>query len=202
MTPFEKYSLWINSIFAFLTLAAVIVAIWGEKIRQIWTKPKLKISLYEPSLTKTNAEIKGWYYLIRVSNDRPSSPAKNVRILLTNAHKKGPDGSWIEQKFSGPTQVMWRWPQLSPLYLTVGPDELSTFGFLLENADSFELQLYWYPNNLNRSIPSNESRRLTFKAVSDTAESKPLNIEVAWDGTWVEGRAEMKDHLVVKEVIA
>ena len=59
MTPFEKYSLWINSIFAFLTLAAIIAAIWGEKIRQIWTKPKLKIMLYEPSLTKTTTGIKG-----------------------------------------------------------------------------------------------------------------------------------------------
>ena len=202
MTQFEKYSLWINSIFAFLTFAAIIAAIWGEKIRQIWTKPKLKIMLYEPSLTKTTTGIKGWYFLIRVSNERPSSPAINVRILLTNIYKKGPDGSWIEQKFSGPTQVMWRWPQFSPLYTTVGPEELSTFGFLLEDADSFELQLYWRPNNLQCNIPSNEATRLKFKAVSDTAESKPLIIELAWDGIWVEGRDEMKDHLVVKEVIA
>lgn len=202
MTPFEKYSLWINIIFAFLTFAAIIAAIWGEKIRQIWTKPKLKINLCEPSLTKTNTGIRGWYYIIQVSNERSSSPANNARILLTNIYKKGPDGSWIEQKFSGPTQVMWRWPQLSPHYTTVGPDEQSTFGYLLENANSFKLQLYWYPNNLKNNIPSNESTRLTFKAVSDTTESNPLNIEVAWDGIWAEGRAEMKNHLVIKEVIA
>lgn len=97
---------------------------------------------------------------------------------------------------------MWRWPQLSPLYATVGPNEQSTFGFLLENANSFELQLYWYPNNLKNTIPSNEPTRLTFKAVSDTTESGPFNIEVAWDGIWVEGRAEMKNHLVVKEATA
>jgi hypothetical protein len=117
-------------------------------------------------------------------------------------HKKGPDGSWKEQKFSGPTQVMWRWPQFSPLYTTVGPEEISTFGSLLENATSFELQLYWCPNNLQSTIPSKEPTRLTFKAVSDTGESKPLIIDVAWDGIWAEGREEMKDHLVVKEVLA
>ena len=88
MTPFEKYSLWINIIFAFLTFAAIIAAIWGEKIRQIWTKPKLKINLCEPSLTKTNTGIRGWYYIIQVSNERSSSPANNARILLTNIYKK------------------------------------------------------------------------------------------------------------------
>jgi hypothetical protein len=202
MTPFEKYNLLINSIFAFLTLIVVIIAIWGERIRQLWTKPILKIYLYEPSLTKTNAGIKGWYYLIRVSNDRPSSPAKNVRVILTKVFKQGPDGSWQEQRFSGPTQVMWRWPQISPLYATVGPDELSTFGYLLENSHSFELNLYWYPNNLKRKILQNEPTRLVFKAVSDTAESKSITLEVAWDGIWLDGSAEMKNHLIIKEVFA
>ena len=64
MTPFEKASLWINSIFAFFTFIAILIAIWGEKLRQIWTKPKLKIGLYEPSLTQTNDGTKGWYYIL------------------------------------------------------------------------------------------------------------------------------------------
>jgi hypothetical protein len=202
MTLFEKFSLWINSIFAFLTLLAIIAAIWGEKIRQIWTKPRLKIRLFEPSLTPTTDGTNGWYYLIKVTNERSSSPAKNVRILLTNSYRQGPDNRWMEQRFSGPTQVMWRWPQHTPLYVTVGPAELATFGFLLENANSFQLQLYSYPNNLQRTIPPREPTRLKFLAVSDTAESKPLIIEVAWDGVWVEGRDEMRDHLVVNEIIA
>jgi hypothetical protein len=197
MSTFEAYSLLIKSISAFLTLAVVIVALWGEKIRQLWTKPRLNVNLYEPSLTETTSGIKGWYYIIRVSNDRPSSPAKNVRVLLKKVYKKGPDGSWQEQVFSGPTQVMWSFPQFKPLYATVGPDELSTFGCLLENSNSFELQLYWYPNNLKNKIFPNEPTRLLFKAVSDTAESNSLICEIAWDGIWVEGRAEMKNHLVV-----
>jgi hypothetical protein len=178
----------------------VVVAIWGERIRQIWVKPKLRIRLDDPSFTTTSGGQRGWYYLLRVTNEKESSPARNVRVLLTRVLKRGPDGSWQEQRFSGHTQVNWRWTQLMPLYATIGPDELSTFGQLLEGSDSFELQLYWYPNNLTPTIPSNEPTRLQFKAVSDTVASDTLTVEVAWDGDWVEGRLEMQNHLVVREI--
>lgn len=98
------------------------------------------------------------------------------------------------------TQVTWRWPQFSPLYATVGPDELSTFGALLENSNSIELKLYWYPNNLQKTIPPNEPTRLEFKAVSDSAASNPLIIQISWDGIWVEGEAEMRTHCIVEEI--
>jgi hypothetical protein len=201
MTEFEKYSLLVRAFGVAATFAAVIVAIWGERIRQIWNKPRLKVSLNEPAFNVTVSGIRGWYYLIRVANSKPSTPAKNVRLLLTNVYKKGPDGSWREQRFSGPTQVTWRWPQWSPLYATIGPEELSTFGSLLENSN-FELQLYWYPNNLQRAIAPNDPTRFQFKAVSDIAESEPLAVEVAWDGQWAEGSAEIRQHLIVKEIKA
>ena len=200
MTDYEQYSLIIRAAGVTATLIAIIIAIWGERIRQIWTKPRLSISLHEPGFTKTTSGIKGWYYLISVTNDRQSSPARNARLLLTRVFKKGPDGSWQEQRFSGPTQVCWQFPKRKPLYPTVGPEELSTFGSLLENSDALELALYWYPNNLEPKIPPNEPTRLEFKAVSDIAESKALVIEVAWDGRWVEGAKEMRDHCIVQEV--
>lgn len=86
-----------------------------------------------------------------------------------------------------------------PLYATVGPDENATFGYLNEGAEAFGLQLYHYPNNLQRSISSGEPTRLEFRVVSDTAQSKAITIEVAWDGEWTEG-AEMRDHLVVRQI--
>jgi hypothetical protein len=202
MTDFEKYSLWISFGGVLATLAAVVVAIWGERIRQHLASPKLTITLDKPSLTKTNDGRKGWYYLLCVKNERQSSPALNVRVLLTRVFKKGPDGSWQEQRFSGPTQVMWRWPAIMPLYATVGPEERATFGFLLQGSQAFGLQVYYPPNNLQTDVLMGEPTRLEFRAVSDTVQSGVLTIEVAWDGTWGEGRAEMEGHLVVKQVTA
>jgi hypothetical protein len=199
MTDYETYSLWINGIFALLTLIAIILALWGDKIR-FWTKPKLRLRLDEPSLTSTVAGVKGWYYLVEVSNDRPAYPARNVRVLLTNVHKRNASGLWLEHKFSGPCHVTWRFPLNTPSFLTVGPAEKATFGHVFEGKPTFDLDLYFYPNNLNRTILPDEPTKLTFKVVADIGESEPLHVELTWDGTWVESSAEMKDHLIVREV--
>jgi len=201
MTVFEKYSLWIGFGGVLATFFAVIVAIWGERIRQRWKRPKLILTLNEPALTLTTSGIKGWYYLICVRNEKRTNPAQNVRILLTRVFKQGPDGAWKERRFSGPTQVQWRWPGSMPQYSTVGPNELATFGYLHENSDEFILQLYTIPNNLQRHIPKNDPTRLEFIAVSDTVQSPALIIEISWDGEWVEGRMEMQEHFIVNEVI-
>ena len=89
-----------------------------------------------------------------------------------------------------------------PLYATVGPEERATFGYLLHDAAAVGLRVYSRPNNLHGDVPSGEPTRLEFRAVSDTVQSKVITVEVAWDGKWVEGRAEMQNHLVVKQVSA
>jgi len=37
-------------------------------------------------------------------------------------------------------------------------------------------------------------------AVADNGQSKPIRIEVAWDGNWSDDTEEMSRHLVVKEI--
>ncbi len=113
----------------------------------------------------------------------------------------GPDGAWREKKFSGPTQVKWRWPGFMPLYNTVGPEAQATFGYLNEGSDNFFMQLYHIPNNLQRKILKNDPTRFEFIAVSDSVQSPAIVIEVFWDGVWVEGRSEMQEHLIVKQII-
>ena len=202
MTEYEKYSLLVGFLASLVTFMAVIVAIWGERIRQLWIKPKLKISLADPQgLFTTRADKKkARYYSLDVRNERRSSPAKNVRVLLTEIIKQGPDGNWRPIVFSGPVHVTWKWPNITPAYATIGPDEMSTFGFVVEDAKRFALQLYWCPNNLEPSFPPNEAIRMRFKAVSDSTESNTLTVQVAWDGMWNEGSKEMQQHLIVKVV--
>lgn len=56
--------------------------------------------------------------------------------------------------------------------------------------------------NLPRQIIFNNPTKLTFKAVSDIAESNELTLELAWDGKWEQGFIEMKNHMIIKEVSA
>jgi hypothetical protein len=200
---YQKWSILISGAYVVITLGLVVAAIWGEKIRQWLNKPRLRMILDQQTLTThSDTNKKGWYYHLLVINDKKNSPAKNVRVLLSKVSKKGPDGLWHEHKFSGPVQVMWIWPDMMPQYLTVGPEEHSTFGRLLEDSNLFEFRLYLRPMNLPSGIPPNDPTKLEFKAVSDTAESKVLRLEIAWDGQWVQGITEMKDHLIIKEVDA
>jgi hypothetical protein len=201
MSEYEKYSLIISAAGVLTAIAVVVVAIWGEWFRQLLTKPKLILKFENPSFNVTTNGIKGWYYILRVKNKRSSSPAKNVRILLTNIYKKGPGGSWREVTFSGPVHVTWRWPQITPFHTTVGPDEFSTFGHLLENSKGFVLTLIGPPNNLQPLIPPNDPTRLVYKAVSDTAESNPISIEMVWNGQWDADSAKMENNLTIHESI-
>jgi hypothetical protein len=119
---------------------------------------------------------------------------------MTKVYRKGPDDSWIEQRFSGPTQVLWQWPNIMPMFLTLGRSEVNaTFAAVLQDTGVIELRMYWYPNNLSKNIEPNDPARLCFKAVSDMVESNEITIEIAWDGQWFEGRAEMAEHLIIRQ---
>ena len=200
MTDYETYSLIVSAIGVLVAIAVVITAIWGERLRQLWTKPKLKLALEKPSFNVTSGGPRGWYYILRVKNERPSSPAKNVLILLTRIYKRGPNGAWREQIFSGPVPVTWRWVKWTPIYPTVGPDEFATFGSLIETSSYIQLQFYWLPNNLTPRVFPNDPTRLVYKAVSDTADSKALTIEIVWNGQWDADSAVMENNLTIREI--
>ena len=199
MTKYESWSLGVQIAGTVVAVAVIVVAVFGEKIRQWLSRPKITLSLREPNLTATNNQIWGWYYLLKVENSRRTCPAENVRAMMTKVYKKGPDNSWFEQRFSGPTQVMWQWPKTMPQFLTVGPEVNATFAAVLQNAREIELRMYWYPNNLSQHIKPNDPTRLCFKAVSDVDESNEITIEIAWDGQWIRGRTEMAEHLIINQ---
>jgi len=201
MTRFEFWSLVVGSVAAAATFFAVIVALWGERIRQRWNRPKLTLSLLSPlgELNETAQGVQGRYYGLVVRNERASVPAENTRVHLTDV-QTAPDGTWRSVAFTKPVQVSWRWPKITPPYIKVGPDEVASFLFLMKPDGFLQLQLLWCPNNLDPRIPPQKPTRLVFLAVSDTARSNELTIEVAWDGEWSEETSEMGRHLVVRVV--
>jgi len=88
MTPFEEYSQLISSIFAFLTLSAVIIAIWGERARQIWSKPKLKIEVAEPTLTSHTDVKKGLACRLRnLVHTREKRIHRNTDLFRDRRHE-------------------------------------------------------------------------------------------------------------------
>jgi hypothetical protein len=197
MSPYEKCDLVIAAAGVLFTFLAVLIAIWGQPIRNHWSKPRLQIALKPPVFAETTHGKKGWYYLISVTNTRRSAPAQHVQLLLTTIWKQDPAGSWYEHVFSGPVQVTWRWHHNTPQFRTIGPEAHAVLGTLRED-EQFKLQLYLYPTNIIKWIRWDEPTLLVFKAVSDTAESKPLAIELTWDGKWTDAQDDIGKHCVVR----
>ncbi len=50
------------------------------------------------------------------------------------------------------------------------------------------------------TLPGRGKLRAHVKAIADNGASKPIVIEIAWDGKWVEDANEMRAHLVIKDV--
>ena len=200
MTQFEFWSLVVGSIAAAATFCAVFAALWGERLRQRWSKPKLKLSLLSTlgELNETAQGVQGRYYGLALRNEKLSSPATNTRVNLLDIQVQGADAKWRSLPFTKPVQVSWRWPQRTPPLITVGAEEVASFLFLMRPDAFLQLQLPWCPNNLDRRIPPDQPTRLVFQAVSDTAVSNVLTVDVKWDGEWSEEASQMAQHLVVQ----
>lgn len=210
MTLIEKLALWgtIAKILAALaTFLAVIVAIWGDRIRhRFGLKPKLVVTLQDPEGELVDVSTgpeqplkKARYYHLKVSNERRWCEAKNVRIVITGLFKPAADGTLAPQILSGPFQLTWRFTNYHPMYSTVGPYDVADLGYLQENAE-FRLTPYVFPSSFAGSLKANERMRVQVQAIGDNAESKPVCIDISWDGHWSDGSKEMANHLVVTEV--
>jgi hypothetical protein len=209
MTLEEKLLLWgtIAKILAALaTFLAVLVAIWGDRIRHtLGLKPKLVVRLNDPYgelvnvSTSPEKPMMARYYHLRVSNKRRWSQAKNVRVVIVRVFKPAADGALVPQTLAGPLQLMWRFTPFHPQYSTVGSDDFVDLGHL-QKGKNFYLTPYISPSNLEGFLRPNEQMRVEVQAVADNAESKSVCIDISWDGHWSDGSEEMTKHLVVTQV--
>jgi len=202
MTTYEIWSLIIQGAVGVGTLLVAAIAIWGNLIRSWWSGPKLKVSLHNPmgELTNLNDGTAVRYYHLRVANSRKWSPAHNVRVLLTKIFQPAADGRWVDRSFSGPLQLTWQFPQFHVRFPFIGPDDISDLGCIVK-GHQFAITPYVVPNNFNGYVGPNQRIKVEVIAVADNGQSKPVLIEIAWDGNWSDDTAEMSRHLVVKEVV-
>lgn len=191
------------------TIAVTILAIWGDRIKaKLGVGPRLVLSLIDPegesidiSSPSSSTSLPSRYYHLRVSNVRRWSTATNVRVVITGIAKPAADGRFVRQELIGPLQLMWRFSMVHPaLYSTLGPDDICDLGFLKQGGDKFKLTPYVYPNNFPGDLGPSQKMQIEVQAIADNAESKPICIEISWDGEWIDDTKTMANHLVVKEI--
>jgi hypothetical protein len=109
------------------------------------------------------------------------------------------DGSFPSESLTGPIQLTWQHGHSMPQYPTIGPAINCDLGFVV-NGKGFMLSTLFVPNNLDPKVLKDQTIRIEAIAVSDETESKPVSVEIAWDGAWKEDAKEMSKHMVVKQI--
>jgi len=190
------------------TISVAILAIWGDQVRHcLHLGPLLKISLDDPQGELINILEGGGhssparYYHIRVQNLHRWDQATNVRVVIVGLSRPSADGALVPQPMSGPLQLYWRFSSFHPTYSVVGPYDIADLGFIKKGSE-FKLTPFVEPTNFNGKISANERLQVVVQALSDSNESKPIAIDVFWDGKWIDDTIEMAKHLIVRQVEA
>jgi hypothetical protein len=185
------------------TVGVAVFAIWGDFFKYKLAGPQLTLSLNDPrgDLTARANNTQAYFFHLKVRNGRLWSPAKDVRVLLDRIARRRPDGSFLVETLVYPLPLIWTPMEVGDFQRTVSDIETCDLGFLDQNADRFRLSTLVMPNNVKGYVRSGEAIRIRIIASGqNTTSSKPLFIEIAWDGVWSANKEEMQNHLVVKEV--
>jgi len=201
MTAYEWWTLAIRGAGVVASVIVAVLAVWGDFFRSRLAGPKLHVGLLNPDGERTSwtGNIPTRFYHLRVSNGRRWAPARNARVVVTKLARAAADQTFAVLPLSGPLQLTWQFPKTSPQYSVVGPDHTCDLGYIRPDRD-FTLSPYVTPNNFQGVVRAGDRMRVEIQAVADNAESEPLFLEIAWDGTWNDDTTEMRRHLVVKSV--
>ncbi len=212
MTPDEQFwwNWWLNLAVAGGTLAAVIVALFGEWLRAQMFRPKLAIELDKPlgvptpvQLTSPDGESRmevGRFYHVRISNSARWPVATQVQVNLLRIEEPGPDGAW-QMKWAGEVPLRWSLQEIHPLTRVIGPPAVCDLCSVVKGK-WVELHPLIVPHNLAELVRLREKVQMivTVQAQGAEAYSDLVRIKIAWDGRWEDGESEMAKHLVIGKV--
>jgi hypothetical protein len=202
---------WINLFGGTGTWAVAILAVWGGAIRSWLFKPTLRVDLLDPGgeLIAQNEQrvengqlrqrtVQTRYYHVKLSKSgRFRFPAaREAQVLITHVELPGPDGL-PQMAYSVPLPLIWQYAALHPTSRTIGPDAIADLLYVREDDQSLRLTPMVFPNNFPGHHTTAARLWVTLQARSIEANSRSLRLEIAWDGQWDAGEAEMRRHLRV-----
>jgi hypothetical protein len=204
-----KASDWIAAVAALGTWAAVMVALFGDRVTSWLVRRSLEIELVSPKGELTEA-VRTWtdesgqqqrrraktrYYYVRARNRRRVPAAHGLQIMLMSLEIEGPNQR-PQIVGSGPLPLAWKYPELHPLARTVGDDAVANLFFVLEGKPR-EFVLPLIPNNFPHRHDPPLRLWATVQARAIEGNSPPLRLRIDWNDKWHDGEAEMANNLQI-----
>ena len=200
-------------------------AIFGERIRGAWFRPRLRLELANPQGQRVTLMVRlpgpeavtlpedaapqqwetasGRYYHVRVTNRTAHPEAREVEVLLTQLDIAGPDGN-PQTEFSGAIPLGWQHYDIRSRTIGRATDALADLFAVHAGVSGEPPTLFFTPRIRPIDFPEKmlaaQHFWLTLIARGLNGESKPLRVRVDWDGGWDSGDVEMAKRLIVKEV--
>jgi hypothetical protein len=143
------------------------------------------------------------YYHLMLSTARRWPVAHDVRILVTRLERPDPGGV-PTTVWTGEIPFRWEHAEIHSATRTLGRPARADFAVAAQDLEVSERQNQLHllpviePNNFQRSYYAATQFWVTVIATSNEANSDPLRLDVAWDGQWDAGEAEMGQHLKIR----
>lgn len=213
MTEDAKYWLdfSVRAVSAVGTLMAVLVALFGDRIRAFLIPPKLRLELVSAIGNKTQVtmtsdtgtrEELGRYYHVRLTNDARWPRATQAQIFLVRLEEPGPDGV-PQVRWSGEIPLQWQWAQIHEQQRIVGRPAVADLCRVIRGK-WLDVMTLVYPSDLEKYRLRREGKpvdmTLVLQARSTEGDSPIVSYRVTWDGQWEDGDAEMARHLIIRLV--
>lgn len=141
---------WVNAVLALITLCAVIVALFQERLKRFFNRAKLKIEIipsppdcHQIQLTTTDGtSLKSLYLRLRITNIG-STAAENVEIIPVQVKKMRDDGSWAIVGTFLPISLVWSHfaPATNVIRVPVGLFRHCDLGYLVKKEPSQDAML-------------------------------------------------------------
>ena len=195
----------VSALAALGNILVAIAAVWGDWLKARFAPPPLTLKLREEGFpTPRQNRTTAIYHHIRVENGvswwPKWSPAKAVRVVVVAISKRGPDQKFHPEPLAYEYQLTWSPAEFHELFPTISDNDQCDLGYLDQHATEFKLAVYVAPFNFPGVVAANEAIRVTVVAKAHNGQSKPLVVEIAWDGVWSADPTQMKKHLVVSPV--
>jgi len=196
---------------AIATLAAVLVALFGDWIKSRLFSPKLTLSLKNTIGEKTTVTSQ-WqtdqglqqrnedarYYHVNVSNQVRWPSANQTQVYLLRVEEPGPDGE-LQVTWAGDLPVQWTHQSIYPMARTIGPSAYCDLCSIVKGK-GVQLHPLIVPNNFPLQKATATTLVVSLQARGNEGESPISRFQIAWNGNWDDGDTEMSRHLKVRDV--
>lgn len=209
MTPIWQFWLdWVVQVATAVgTIAAVVVALFGDWLRTRFAPPKLILKLQnelgikvDPTILtapdgSTREAASRWYH-VRVENGRRWSSATQVQVFLLRVEE--PDAAReYKLMWFGEIPIRWRYQEINPLIRSIGyPADCDLCSVV--KGKWLELHPIITPLELTARRREASHLILTLQARGLEGDSNLLRVRIDWDGQWADDTQEMAAHMVVK----